>query len=293
MTETYIPNRPYRSLVRVSELSQDVKHDDAYHEDTFGLVEEVCKALRCEWGVVTGREFGRVYFYHPDEVFAMGHIRVSKEYDNNSDIYTQYVVGSRNIRNRQHSEYTNDHYKKKTKNIATAIRNAKRYITPLTPNELMVATYANANNSREVYEDRHTQTMLDACKALGVTTRDRDPTTSMAFMQLRQIRDTGHDSLTAECTAHMEEVEKAYALLSESKRSGFKMFYVHNDKVWARDASSGYCVQWEDNVDVCNVDELDRESMEKIAMLNVMSNGTYDANLGYKDESGKIFYVKQ
>ena len=97
----------------------------------------------CKFGVhedarweYNGR-LNKIWVYLPEDYYAMGYIECQQTYISNTDeVESLFTVYSRKVANNKYSYGSTDYYKKRSKNLKTAVKNAKAFLRPFTHKEI-------------------------------------------------------------------------------------------------------------------------------------------------------------
>ena len=108
---------------------------DAAHKTLLGFVQQVCRELR---GALYTRRDQESYWIHTnDNPYVMGWVGRSVDYLSTlvSDEYL-YAVVTRTISNWKYGDYSWQHYAKMTSVPHTALKNARKFLRPMTPHDM-------------------------------------------------------------------------------------------------------------------------------------------------------------
>ena len=101
----------------------------------------------------------KIWVYLPEDYYAMGYIECEETYiDNTDEVESLFTVYSRKISNNKYSYGSADYYKKRSKNLKTAVKNAKAFLRPFTHKEIVDDTIydfsSRASNSIHTNEKK-------------------------------------------------------------------------------------------------------------------------------------------
>jgi len=258
------------------------------------LMQKVREAFRgVEFVVYSGGN--KAWVYYPDEPYPMGYI-------GHGDFRTEvvgdamYMVASRTITNDKYATYQDQHYMKMTINIATAIRNAKRFLRNFSPREIARAHLGGVTNKAKDSEGSAGSEYRNAMRKLF----DHESNHSNKMLtELRNLMDTGHEFVDASFGA---ELTTMFSLLDEYKALKDKPIHCYFVRVFEKFGKQTFDVCMIDDIHTNKynakvsedfqryTDDLPEDIMGKLAMLNMVESDTYVDDVGYRaDES--VFYV--
>ena len=299
----------YRDMVSISELSKvfpQVDPNDACGEYSqthrtriHVWVEELCAKLRCDWGYDETRGRGRVYLYHTDDVYAMGYVAIGYKQG-----VTKYIVQSRTIRNERYGTGNYQYNVVSTKLSPQAMKNAKRYLTPITPQEMFVISYDRYEHSKRSVKYVIGQKINDRLDKLGVGTNAigmvggtnasgmAAANKCIALEELIALNERGHDFLDpntpVEINAIAEEM-KDYRQLHGGEEDVF--YCIKGDVVYSLAGGDVYNMYPTYKVDRHTWGELSEEVQGKLSSLSILEDSGYVVGLGCVGVANSVFYV--
>ena len=289
----------YRNLVPISELQQLAivqvsgdGYDYEFHPKTEEFVDDVCKALRCKWGVTSNREWGRVYLYHPDDTYAMGYVKVSQ-----GDNKTLYTVQSRTINNERYGDHNNLYNTKQTTLSTTALKNAKRHLTPITPIELFIISHETQQSASSAVhhavsaniDERFDKLGLDATARRLVVQNQK----SIAYEEMKALNARGHEFVDPNTAVILDFIADELEIYKEftAGRTNSVFYCVKGDTVHTIEGQDYYNMYPDTKVGVQKWDELSEAVQGKLASLSILEEGAYVVGVGHKGVGGNVFYV--
>ena len=258
------------------------------------LMQKVREAFRgVEFVVFSGGH--KAWVYYPDEPYPMGYIGYG---DFRTEVVgdAMYMVASRTITNDKYASYQDQHYMKMTVNIATAVRNAKRFLRNFSPREMARANIQNAASKSSESEGNAGNEYRNAMRGLF----DHESSQSNRMLtELRNLVDTGYEFIDP---AFGSELAAMFGLLDEYKSLKGKPIHCYFVRVYEKFGKQTFDVcmvddlhkgAWHANVSTeftRYTDDLPEDIMGKVSMLAMVESDTYVDDVGYRADEG-LFYV--
>lgn len=255
-------------------------------------------------GVYTApRNFQSIWVYRPQDTYPMGYITYGNHMDK-ADGGWRYNVFSPNINNSKY-RHGDRKYMASATNRARAVKNAAKYLRPLTVEQVVEQTQDKL--ASKVY-DAQEQAVRDAYRAIAPTTDSLfavksygNPKPNALQKELWHLLQSGYEfldkgveeTLRAAFTA-LEDLEDSKALLKRTlifvevlQVHGQPMFRGLDSVPRSREAarSRGLGAQF-----VYRQHELPEHIAEKLAVLNMIDVGEHVPGVGYR-AADNIFYA--
>lgn len=215
----------------------------------------------------------------------------------------QYVVGSRTITNDKYGSYQTQHHMKMTTNIATGVRNAKRYLRNFSLQELAMSCRSQVNTAsgesrlNASSEYRHSMKRVFDHEVNGRNTVN----SSKILIELRNLIDTGHEFIDASYRQELVTMFQHQDTYRELLDKPINMYFVRVSQKFGKQTfdvgtlDNVHLQAYEKGATVSDdfvryTDDLPEDIMGKLAVLNMVEDKTYVDDVGYRaDES--MFYV--
>ena len=283
-------------------LVSEINNDD-YIICNFG-VSAVASGVRDHMrGVLTApRDQKSMWVYRPQDTYAMGIIAYGN-YQDNPDAQEQYCVFSPNISNGKYN-YGDRKYVASATTSAKAIKNAAKYLRPLTTSQVM-------RQAQDRFVDAMYSTNTDTRQAVLAHTRPlntdlfntnpyRDVEQSPLHKELRRMIDAGYEFLDKQLGADLRAAFTAMDDYSEAKRMQ-RCNHVFVE-VMKRDGMT--MLRGFDDVDnnrnalnpgngfVYSQHEVPEDIAGKIAVLSMAEVGQHVAGVGYRAAPNMFYLAK-
>jgi len=254
---------------------------------------ELCTFRDRLGGLMRGLQFihrdkSSVYVAMEGHPYTLGWIGWKDYQDTTDDNF--YAVCSHNIENEKYGDYRIEHHMKLSRNMDTALRNAKKFLRPHTPSQLVSMSRGVLSNHigrvRSVADSRQRESYSDI-------------NNDSLMRELRHLVDTGHkfidDSIHNKLVTYFTAVDEAKELKAKQvnvwfvrvfERMGKQMF----ETVAIDNAENHWKQVISEVVDRYNADTLPEEIMGKLSVLNMLGDDEYVEDVGLKLGEG-MFYV--
>ena len=258
------------------------------------LMQKVREAFRgVEFVVYSGGN--KAWVYYPDEPYPMGYIGCG---DFRTEVVGDdtYMVASRTITNDKYATYQDQHHMKMTVNINTAVRNAKRFLRNFSPREIARAHLSSVTDKAK---DSQSSVGTEYRNAMRTLFDHESSQSNKMLTELRNLMDTGHEFIDASFGV---ELTTMFSLLDEYKSLRDKPVHCYFVRVFEKFGKQTFDVCMVDDIHTNTwnakvsedfqryTDDLPEYIMGKLAMLNMVENGTYVDDVGYRADDS-VFYV--
>ncbi len=265
------------------------------------FAERVCKELRVKMHPRDARSY---WIYRDDCPYCLGWVAYG-DYRDGGDGTNMYVVQARTIVNGKYAEYSKQYFMKMSTNVDVAVRNAKKFLRMMSPQEIAGTRLRDASNAVDgVVDAARTEFTEIRNKVIDVETSlysSRTNVGSALLNELRHLMNSNHEFVDADfgqnLTAFFTKQDELTALQNRTvpmwfvrvyERMGQQMF----DVLTIDNAESTYRAQMSDDVSRYTADDLPEEIMQKLSVLNILSKDDYVDDVGFSAGEGMFYVVR-
>ena len=265
------------------------------------FAERVCKELRVKMHPRDARSY---WIYRDDCPYCLGWVAYG-DYRDGGDGTNMYVVQARTIVNGKYAEYSKQYFMKMSTNVDVAVRNAKKFLRMMSPQEIAGTRLRDASNAVDgVVDAARTEFTEIRNKVIDVETSlysSRTNTGSALLNELRHLMNSNHEFIDADfgqnLTTFFTKQDELTALQNRTvpmwfvrvyERMGQQMF----DVLTIDNAESTYRAQMSDDVSRYTADDLPEEIMQKLSVLNILSKDDYVDDVGFSAGEGMFYVVR-
>ncbi len=265
------------------------------------FAERVCKELRVKMHPRDARSY---WIYRDDCPYCLGWVAYG-DYRDGGDGTNMYVVQARTIVNGKYAEYSKQYFMKMSTNVDVAVRNAKKFLRMMSPQEIAGTRLRDASNAVDgVVDAARTEFTEIRNKVIDVETSlysSRTNTGSALLNELRHLMNSNHEFIDADfgqnLTTFFTKQDELTALQNRTvpmwfvrvyERMGQQMF----DVLTIDNAESTYNAQMSDDVSRYTADDLPEEIMQKLSVLNILSKDDYVDDVGFSAGEGMFYVVR-
>mgnify|MGYP003132226841 CR=1 FL=1 len=265
-------------------------------------LQEFMKALRVAFrGIVFTphpHDARRIWVHIPNDPYVLGWIGYGDFLTTAKAMQSSYVVCSKNIANYKYADYNDQHYMAMSINLTTAIRNAKKYLRPLTTKDMAIDEYdamiALSNKSKDKAEILRTNALMD------LLNHNTSGKTNALVEYMRALVSVGHEftdkELEGSLLNYFKIEEEANVLKEKKVKTLFVRIYEKYGKqsfdvvsVVKKDKHEGWGHK-ADSLTTYDKDKVPEDIMGKVSVLNMVDNGHWVDDVGYRVDS-TMFYV--
>jgi hypothetical protein len=284
-------------------VSDALTRGEAYGMEyvTTPFAERVCKELRVK---MHPRDHNSYWIYRDDCPYVLGWVAYG-DFRDGGDGTNMYVVQSRTIVNGKYSEYSKQYFMKMSTNVDVAVRNAKKFLRMMSPQEIAGTRLRDASNAVDSVVDTARNEFTEIRnKVIDVETSlysSRTNVGSALINELRHLMNSNHEFVDAEfgqnLTTFFTKQDELTALQNRTvpmwfvrvyERMGQQMF----DVLTIDNAESRYRAQMSDDVSRYTADDLPEEIMQKLSVLNILSKDDYVDDVGFSAGEGMFYVVR-
>ena len=297
--------RNYRSNVKVSEIFKDITLEDqqkyrdnlASQTEIQGFMKEVSKAFR---GVVftPQGDMRKVYMHMPNDPYVMGYIGYGDFQTTTKAMQSSYVVSSRHIMNMKYADYNDQRYMAMSINLDTAVRNAKKYLRPLTTRDMALDEYNDMQRKSTDTESRASNAKNTAqSDLLARSNREKKIEYNPMLEYMRTLVKVGHEFTDKELESNLLtyfKLEDEHKVLLDK---GINVSYVRIYEKYGKQVFDVAPIISKDRYshivgDITPYGKADvpEDIVGKVSMLSMVDNGHWVDDVGYRVDA-TMFYV--
>jgi len=298
------------NILKVSDINKKVDVEQqkvakdylASQRELQEFMAEIRKSFR---GVLFTPDAGdkrRVYVHMPNDPYVMGYIGYGDFQTTAKAMQSSYVVSSRHIMNYKYADYNDQHYMAMSINLSTAVRNAKKYLRPLTTKDMALDDWTEADMRRK---SKDTKSAMDVKRnntlsdLLAKNNREKKIEYNPMLEYMRTLVKVGHEftdkELESDLLSYFKLEEDANAVSSDGvdvdyvrvyEKYGKQVFDVVpliRDKARYGRSDLG-------NLTTYDKDKVPEDVMGKVSVLSMVENNHWVDDVGYRVDA-TMFYV--
>ena len=291
--------------VKVSEIFKDITLEDQqrYRDNLVAQVElqrfmkEVSKAFR---GVVftPQGDMRKVYMHMPNDPYVMGYIAYGGFQTTVVADQSSYIVSSRHIRNMKYADHNDQYYMAMSINLDTAVRNAKKYLRPLTTRDMALDEYKDVKRKSTDTESRASNAKNNAqSDLLARSNREKKIEHNPMLEYMRTLVKVGHEftdkQLEGDLLNYFKLEDEHKVLLDK----GINVSYVRVYEKYGKQVFDVAPILSENSythkvgdITLYDKDKVPEDVMGKVSMLSMVDNGHWVDDVGYRVDA-TMFYV--
>ena len=291
--------------VKVSEIFKDITLEDQqrYRDNLVSQVElqrfmkEVSKAFR---GVVftPQGDMRKVYMHMPNDPYVMGWIAYGGFQTTVVADQSSYIVSSRHIRNMKYADHNDQYYMAMSINLDTAVRNAKKYLRPLTTRDMALDEYKDVKRKSTDTESRASNAKNNAqSDLLARSNRQTNIEHNPMLEYMRTLVKVGHEftdkQLEGDLLNYFKLEDEHKVLLDK----GINVSYVRVYEKYGKQVFDVAPIISKDryshivgDITPYDKDKVPEDVMGKVSMLSMVDNGHWVDDVGYRVDA-TMFYV--
>ena len=297
--------RNYYSNVKVSEIFKNITLEDqqkyrdnlAFNLDLQGFMKELRKAFR---GVVftPQGDMRKVYMHMPNDPYVMGYIGYGDFQTTTKAMQSSYVVSSRHIMNMKYADYNDQYYMAMSINLSTAVRNAKKYLRPLTTKDMALDEHNDMQRKSNDTESRASNAKNTAqSDLLARSNREKKIEYNPMLEYMRTLVKVGHEFTDKELESNLLtyfKLEDEHKVLLDK---GINVSYVRIYEKYGKQVFDVAPIISKDRYshivgDITPYGKADvpEDIVGKVSMLSMVDNGHWVDDVGYRVDA-TMFYV--
>ena len=235
----------------------------------------------------------RVWVHMPKDPFCLGWIGYGDFQTTVSADKSSYVVYSKNISNWKYGDYNDQYHMAMSVNLNTAVRNAKKYLRPLSTSDMALEKYDEMITHSEKSKSRASS---DTYNARDDMLRHSANQPNALIEYMRTLVNTGHEFTDKELEGTLLNYFKLEKESIELKDKVIKTVFVRVHERFGKQVfdvatvvKDGYSNKTQSVVNY-NRDNLPEDIMGKISALSMVENGHWVDDVGYRVDA-TLFYV--
>ena len=242
----------------------------------------------------------RVYVHMPNDPYVMGYIGYGDFQTTAKAMQSSYVVSSRHIMNYKYADYNDQHYMAMSINLSTAVRNAKKYLRPLTTKDMALDDRTESDmrrkskNTKSEMDVKRNNTLSDL---LAKSNREKKIEYNPMLEYMRTLVKVGHEftdkELESELLSYFKLEEDANAI----SNNGVDVDYVRIYEKYGKQVfdvvpliPKEYGRSDLGNIITYDKDKVPEDVMGKVSVLSMVENGHWVDDVGYRVDA-TMFYV--
>ena len=265
------------------------------------FAERVCKELRVK---MQPKDSYSYWIYRDDCPYVLGWVGYG-DYRAGGDGTPMYTVQARTIVNGKYADYSQQYFMKMSTNIDVAVRNAKKFIRMMSPQELAGTRLRDASNAVDsVVDDAKIDYIAVREKVIDVEASmysARINEGSSLLNELRHLMNSNHEFVDTtfgeNLTAFFAKQDELQRLRSRTvpmwfvrvyERMGQQTFDVLNiDK-----SESRFSAEISEDIKRYVADTLPEEIMQKVSVLSILQANDYVDDVGFSAGDGMFYVVR-
>ena len=265
------------------------------------FAERVCKELRVK---MHPRDRASYWIYRDDCPYVLGWVAYG-DYRDGGDGTNMYIVQARTIVNGKYAEYSNQYFMKMSTNFDVAVRNAKKFIRMMSPQELAGTRMRDASNAVDgvvdVAKNEFSEIRNKVIDVESSLYSSRTNEGSSLLNELRHLMNSNHefiDTMFGENLAtFFAKQEELVRLRNRTVPMWFVRVYDRMeqqvfDVIDIDKAESAYGAEISDDVKRYTVDTLPEDIMQKLSVLNILQANDYVDDVGFSAGEGMFYVVR-
>jgi len=290
--------------VKVSEINkgldlekqQEVRDNLASNSALQAFMAEVRKAFRGALFTPVEGHKTKVYVHMPNDPYVLGWIGYGDYQTTVTADQKTYTVYSKNIMNMKYADYNDQHYMAMSVNLSTAVRNAKKYLRPLTTKDMAIDEYDRMLKLADKSKDKAELIKSNAHMDLLRHTTSGKPNALVEYM--RTLISVGHEFTDKELEGSLLNYFKVEEEANVLKKKKVKTLFVRIYEKYGKQVFDVVSViknpqRWghiADSLTTYDKDKVPEYIMGKVSMLSMVDNGHWVDDVGYRVDA-TMFYV--
>ena len=239
----------------------------------------------------------------PNDPYVMGYIGYGDFQTTAKAMQSSYVVSSRHIMNYKYADYNDQYYMAMSINISTAVRNAKKYLRPLTTKDMALDEWTEADMRRK---SRNTESKLVGeardrlSDLLAQNNREKKIEHNPMLEYMRTLVKVGHEFTDKELESDLLSYFTLEKEVAKTKDKDVDVDYVRVYEKYGkqvfdivpliREIPSAYGRSDLGNLITHDKDKVPEDVMGKVSVLSMVENNHWVDDVGYRVDA-TMFYV--
>jgi hypothetical protein len=290
--------------VKVSEINkrfdlerqQEARDNLASNSALQAFMAEVRKAFRGILFTPVVGDKGRVYVHMPNDPYILGWIGYGDFQTTVSADQKSYTVYSKNIMNMKYADYNDQYYMAMSVNLSTAVRNAKKYLRPLTTKDMAIEEYDTMIKLSEKSKDK--AELLRTNALMDLLRQSVSGKTNALVEYMRALVSVGHEFTDKELEGTLLNYFKAEEEANVLKKKKVKTLFVRIYEKYGKQVFDVVSViknpqRWghiADSLTTYDKDKVPEDIMGKVSVLSMVDNGHWVDDVGYRVDA-TMFHV--
>ena len=296
------------SILKVSDINKKIDVEQqkvardylATQRELQEFMAEIRKSFR---GVLFTQDAGdkrRVYVHMPNDPYVMGYIGYGDFLTTAKAMQSSYVISSRHIMNYKYADYNDQHYMAMSINLSTAVRNAKKYLRPLTTKDMALDQQTESDmrrkskDTKSAMEVKRNNALSDLlAKSNRMLNIDYNP----MLEYMRTLVTVGHEFTDKELESNLLSYFVLEKDVSAFSGNDIDVDYVRVYEKYGKQVFDVVPLIREDsyrsalgNLTTHDKDKVPEDVMGKVSVLSMVENGHWVDDVGYRVDA-TMFYV--
>ena len=296
------------SILKVSDINKKIDVEQqkeardylASQRELQEFMAEIRKSFR---GVLFTQDAGdkrRVYVHMPNDPYVMGYIGYGDFLTTAKAMQSSYVISSRHIMNYKYADYNDQHYMAMSINLSTAVRNAKKYLRPLTTKDMALDQQTESDmrrkskDTKSAMEVKRNNALSDL---LAKSNREKNIDYNPMLEYMRTLVTVGHEFTDKELESNLLSYFALEKDVSAFSGNDIDVDYVRVYEKYGKQVFDVVPLIREDsyrsalgNLTTYDKDKVPEDVMGKVSVLSMVENGHWVDDVGYRVDA-TMFYV--
>jgi len=296
------------SILKVSDINNKVDVEQqkvardylASQRELQEFMAEIRKSFR---GVLFTPDAGdkrKVYVHMPNDPYVMGYIGYGDFLTTAKAMQSSYVISSRHIMNYKYADYNDQHYMAMSINLSTAVRNAKKYLRPLTTKDMALDQWTESDmrrkskNTKSEMEVKRNNALSDL---LAKSNREKNIDYNPMLEYMRTLVKVGHEFTDKELESNLLSYFALEKDVNAFSGNDVDVDYVRVYEKYGKQVFDVVRLIREDsyrstlgNLTTYDKDKVPEDVMGKVSVLSMVENGHWVDDVGYRVDA-TMFYV--
>ena len=295
-------------ILKVSDINKSVDVEQqkvakdylASQRELQEFMAEIRKSFR---GVLFTPDAGdkrKVYVHMPNDPYVMGYIGYGDFLTTAKAMQSSYVISSRHIMNYKYADYNDQHYMAMSINLSTAVRNAKKYLRPLTTKDMALDQWTESDmrrkskNTKSEMEVKRNNALSDL---LAKSNREKNIDYNPMLEYMRTLVKVGHEFTDKELESNLLSYFALEKDVNAFNGNDVDVDYVRVYEKYGKQVFDVVPLIREDsyrstlgNLTTYDKDKVPEDVMGKVSVLSMVENGHWVDDVGYRVDA-TMFYV--
>ena len=293
----------------------DIGKEDIFYDNVSGepellqtFVSEVSKGFRHAYKFATHSERRRkVYMYDPSCLYPMGWLGYD-DFSINRNQGSKYTVCSLHVQNMRFDSRRDQHHMLVAESMAVALKNALRYLQPVTHRDVLVSTFDATEDKVERLEESIKGDLREKVRESGIGIHIHGGAQPQVWEELCYLLDCEHTFISDE---FRDTIVAARESLREMNVNARKVVDLYCVRVYERSGKQFYDVIPVDDVTRVNPDSLYNRASQalrdhkvvrcdndtipediyaKMTVLSICDKGEFVEDVGHRNQD-TVYYV--